>query len=179
MPNGNINAERELSHQIQEDYAWICNYDSRICDSKVTREKLEQSPSVNLSRADPDRIDIYMKDNGGTSLKNLVHMGQLYNTGNFQKYDYGMGFNLAVYFSNDVPQIDLSKIKVPVALFIAEQDHIADVHDNKRLQKEIPNVVAFEILKNEDHLSMAFSKDLTYFKKVMAVMDKYKLQERP
>lgn len=82
-PNGNMNDSRELTHQIKEDYAWICDYDERICDAKVSREKLEQSPSVNLTRADPERIDIYMKDVGGTSLKNLIHMGQLYNSGNF------------------------------------------------------------------------------------------------
>lgn len=89
-----------------------------------------------------------------------------------------MGFNLGVYFSSEAPMIELSKIQVPVALFIAEQDHIADVHDNERLRKTLPNVVAYEILKDEDHLSLAFSKNLTYFSKVMAVMSKYKLQAR-
>ena len=58
---------------------------------KVTRDNLDDSPSVDLSRSDPDRIDLYVNKSyaGGTSTKNVIHMSQQYGVKRLQKYDYG------------------------------------------------------------------------------------------
>ena len=103
-------------------------------------------------------------------------MGQLYQSGLFQKYDYGFAYNYGIYLDNEPPVIDLSKIKVPVAMWVAGFDHIADVKDNQRLRKELPNVVDYTFLPDEDHLSLTFSKNLTYFHETLRLMDKYKYQ---
>ena len=46
-----------------------------LCKEKASKEDLNGLKSVNLSRADPDRIEIMLKAHGGTSLKNFIHMG--------------------------------------------------------------------------------------------------------
>jgi len=50
-----------------------------------------------------------------------------------------------------------------VALFVARHDQIGDVKDNENLAKRLSNVKHFKIFENEDHLSMSFSKNMTYF----------------
>jgi lysosomal acid lipase/cholesteryl ester hydrolase len=83
-------------------------------------------------------------------------MGQLYESGKFQKFDYGFTTNLEKYGTPSPPEIDLSKITIPVGLFIGEQDQIADLEDNENLRKILPNVIAFRVLPNQDHLSLSF-----------------------
>ena len=131
------------------------------------------SPSVNSTRIDFDRFPLLLKTIGGTSTKNFIHMGQLFRSGTFQKYD-NRGF-----FSQDKPeQIDLTKISVPVGMFLAKQDFIANGIDNQWVRSQIPNVVKYRTFENEDHLSLNFSKNMTYFFEVMALMDPYRTQSK-
>ena len=67
--------------------------------NRLTAEKLDESPSVNIHRSDPDRLDIYLhhQSDGGTSSKNLVHMAQQFSVHMLQKFDYG-ALNYPVYF---------------------------------------------------------------------------------
>lgn len=82
--------------------------------------------------------------------------------------------NFKIYKSINPPVIDLSKINVPVAMYMAEFDEIGDLQDNRVLKRKIGNMVKhFEVIKNEDHLSLMFSKNMTYFKDVMDLMKKY------
>ena len=77
------------------------------------------------------------------------------------------------YWSSEPPEVNLGAIKVPVAMYMAEDDKIGDMIDNTKLKSKIRTVVHFEMLKDEDHLSLTFSKDMTYFKKVINLMDQY------
>ena len=90
-------------------------------------------------------------------------MGQLINSGKFQKFDYGEEQNLLVYFDKNPPEIPIENIEIPIAMYIAEQDNIADLKDNKNVKSKLKNVVDFRTYEDEDHLSMAFSKNMTYF----------------
>jgi len=94
-------------------------------------------------------------------------------SGKFAHYDYGYLVNFKYYWSNSAPEIPLETICIPVAMFMASDDQIADIRDNEDLRKRIPKVVHWEVLPDEDHLSLSFSKDMTYFRKVMAVMKGY------
>ena len=66
---------------------------------------------------------------------------------------------------------------MPTALIVAKEDQIGDARDNAQVLSLLPNVVFQKVYDNEDHLSLQFSKNMTYFKEVMPLIDKYMLQE--
>ena len=68
-------------------------------------------------------------------------------------------------------EIDLSKVSIPTALFLGDEDQIADRLDNEELAKRLPNVIKFRVLENQDHLSVSFAKDMSYFEEVIELMN--------
>lgn len=88
---------------------------TELCgNSKITEEKLDQFESVDISLQDKNKLKNYLDESfdgmAGTSLKNLMHMGQLFKTGKFQKFDYGKTSNQLIYGQSAAPEIDISKI---------------------------------------------------------------------
>lgn len=65
----------------------------------------------------------------GAGWKNLIHYGQIIQSGRFQRFDYGKATNLKKYGSEQPPEYDLSKIKVKTALFTGDVDILADPED--------------------------------------------------
>lgn len=62
----------------------------------------------------------------------------------------------------------MSLNQVPTAMFVARHDAIADLEDNLVVRDKLGDrCVHFEVLENEDHLSMSFSKDMSYFAEVI------------
>ena len=49
----------------------------------------------------------------------------MHDADDFQQYNYNKHVNLAVYGDIQPPSIDLSKIEVPVAMFVGKQDELA------------------------------------------------------
>lgn len=85
----------DIMAYIQVNYAWACYLPHSICNLEtLTPAKIDSSPSVNLKRSDQNRLKDYMHCPGGTSTINFIHMGQLYKSKKFQKYDYGLLQNL-------------------------------------------------------------------------------------
>ena len=93
----------------------------------------------------------------------MVHMGQLYRDGKFQKFDYGFVQNGVRYGQLKPPEARLEDIKVPVVMVLGKHDQIADLRDNLEIKKRIPNLVDFRLYEDEDHMSLQFSKNMTYF----------------
>jgi pimeloyl-ACP methyl ester carboxylesterase len=67
----------------------------------------------------------------------------------------------------------LSKIEIPVGLFVGRHDYIADVEDNEKVRELLPNVAKYRIFENEDHLSFSFQRDMSFFKEIIQFMDEY------
>lgn len=86
---------------ISHAYPQTCPLYPDLCSiGRMTAEKLDESPSVDIRRSDPERLEIFLEhqSDGGTSTKNLVHMAQQYSVHMLQKFDYGP-LNYPVYFS--------------------------------------------------------------------------------
>jgi len=66
----------------------------------------------------------------GTSTKNLIHFQQFVQKEEFKNFDYGDKQNLKIYGQKSPPLYDLSKIKIPVHLYVGKYDKLADVEDN-------------------------------------------------
>ncbi|KAI5651806.1 alpha/beta hydrolase fold domain-containing protein [Phthorimaea operculella] len=78
------------------------------------------------------------------SLRQMIHYGQLVNSGRFQRYDFGTVQNLARYGQAIPPDYPLARITTPVALFYTRaNDWISDYTDVLKLRAALPNVVEF------------------------------------
>ena len=62
----------------------------------------------------------------GTSLKAFFHYSQGVKNKKFSYYDYGYEQNILIYNSTVPPDYDLSAVNLPVAIFYAENDYLAD-----------------------------------------------------
>jgi hypothetical protein len=71
--------------------------------------------------------------------------------------------NYDEYGSFSHPLNVLTSSTIPTAIFVSEHDLIATVEDGLTLNNIIKNSVHFQILENEDHSSVIFSKNMTYF----------------
>ena len=72
----------------------------------------------------------------GAGWRTLIHYGQIIAKGKFQRFDFGKSENLKKYGQEVPPEYDLSKIKVPTALFTGDIDTLADQKDVKWLKEE-------------------------------------------
>jgi len=157
----------ELIQYIIKNLWYICFANPSACQTDLDyndAEKMDASPSVDARRWDPERVPYLEQAKGGTSMKNIAHMGQLMKYHRFARYNYG--------YAQGYP-IPLDHTSIPTAIFVARHDQLADVKDNQRLCKEINNCIKFSILEDEDHQSVTFSKNMTYFEEVLDLMNKY------
>lgn len=54
----------------------------------------------------------------------LLHFAQIIMTGKFQRYDYGIERNLAVYKSSNPPAYNLARVVAPTYFYVGEEDVI-------------------------------------------------------
>lgn len=64
---------------------------------------------------------------GGGSTKSYMHFAQSVSSGKFALYDYGSTANRNHYRQHVPPVVDLSNIKVPVAMFAGKEDDLGDI----------------------------------------------------
>ena len=69
---------------------------------------------------------ILSHDPAGASTKTLIHFGQEIESGKFRQFDYGREKNLLIYNATEPPDYNLTNIKVPIGLFYADNDWLAD-----------------------------------------------------
>jgi len=107
----------------------------------------------------------------GTSIKNLYHYCQLFDSGKFQKFDYGPFGNLVWYssltpphYSIRPPIYNLGDVDVPVVLFSGTKDIISATEDVQWIDEQLPNVLHNIILPHYGHISFIWSK--TAYEKV-------------
>jgi len=99
------------------------------------------------------RLPVYMAHTpAGTSVKNMIHMGQLVQNGKFQKYDHGFIMNMIRYGSTSPPQYNLKNMKIPTALFWGDNDVLADPADVNLMIPQVPNIIFKSHSNHFDHL---------------------------
>ncbi|VEN47859.1 unnamed protein product [Callosobruchus maculatus] len=97
----------------------------------------------------------------GFSSKMVLHYVQLLKSGEFKRYDYGFVKNKAKYGQHSAPNIDLSKVTAPVAIFYAPNDANIPMKKIGRLHDALPNVqMMYEIKdKHFSHVDFVGSKE--------------------
>lgn len=98
----------------------------------------------------------------GASIKQLEHFGQLMKSGHFRKFDRGYLRNQLEYNRITPPDYDLSKVKVPVALYYSMNDMLVSTTGVDRLARELPNMIDKYLVPMEkfNHLDFLWAIDV-------------------
>ncbi|EFN63086.1 Lipase 3 [Camponotus floridanus] len=111
------------------------------CEQNIIEEKICANLIFIICGYDREELNytllpiILSHDPAGASTKTILHYIQIYQTGKFRKYDYGLDKNLLVYNSSEPPDYNLANITVPIALFYGLGDWLVDsVVSNKAIQ---------------------------------------------
>ena len=98
----------------------------------------------------------------GASIKQLEHFGQLMKSGHFRKFDRGYLRNQLEYNRMTPPDYDLSKVKVPVALYYSMNDMLVSTTGVDRLARELPHVIDKYLVPMEkfNHLDFLWAIDV-------------------
>ncbi|KAJ8917545.1 hypothetical protein NQ315_005594 [Exocentrus adspersus] len=67
------------------------------------------------------------------------HYVQIYQSGVFRNYDHGEGKNFEIYGQKHPPAYNLSKVSVPVALYVGKNDILATTASAEQLYSELPD----------------------------------------
>jgi len=93
----------------------------------------------------------------GTSVQNVVHFGQLINSGNFQAYDYGSAkANHAKYGSDQPPVYQVQNMDLPVSVYYGGNDWLAPPSDALYAMQQLKNVVESIFLADFNHMDFAW-----------------------
>lgn len=112
----------------------------------------------------------------------LVHWGQIAQTGRFTRFDYGEDGNQAHYGSDTAPDFDLTQIpaSTTIALMRAQNDYLSSVPDQESLigkLKEARVNLIDHIVEDDQWTHLDFTIGETagvmVYDKVIEVLDKY------
>ncbi len=102
----------------------------------------------------PNRISVYFAHSlSGTSLKNVMHYAQLHLNKKAAYFDHvNKSTNVKIYGSEVPAVIDVSKVRIPVALFAGQNDWLVSPTDVQYLIERLPNVFHFTNCSDFSHL---------------------------
>ena len=108
----------------------------------------------------------------GTSLMTQKHWDQNVQTGRFKRFDYGVTGNLQHYNQVTAPDYDVSRITMPVNLFVTNQDSISDPADFQILRSHLTRSSKVRIFNYPGgHATLTWTKDTNlYFNDVLRVL---------
>lgn len=124
----------------------VCNHKrySSICSSGMFLATGFNEAQLNISR-----LGVYAYHTpAGTSVKNILHMAQLINSGKFCKYDNGPYKNEELYGSDTPPEYPLHKITSRnIALFSSKNDWMSTAEDVEWLRTELKGMAWSDFIR--------------------------------
>lgn len=181
MPNVYL---RSFTPTLLEGFKQFPNFDLLI-NNQLTRESVENSIKVVSECADNDiklqtcRVFFKMicganKERDETdlritkqhyrflsttlSLKQMIHFGQLSQSGKFRQFDYNDD-NIQIYESLRPPDYKLKNVKTDVYLYAGLCDAVVAFVDIEHLKSALPNVKLFKKLNNYNHVDFLYGRN--------------------
>lgn len=112
-----------------------------------------------------------------SSLKNLLHLAQVFDRRQFSQYDYKFKRNLLLYNSTKPPMYDLKKVSMPVALIAAQNDRLSSLKDVAILRRKLANIVSDFVMPshNFNHVDYIWGEhaSLYLYPYLLSLLDKY------
>ncbi|XP_031348640.1 lipase 3-like, partial [Photinus pyralis] len=93
------------------------------------------------------------------SMKTVYHYTQMALSGQFEMYDDGITGNLRKYGQTTTPQLNISKITTPVALYCGPNDRFSTRADVELLALELPNLVKKVYVGDYGHVDFAIARN--------------------
>ncbi|XP_039927160.1 lysosomal acid lipase/cholesteryl ester hydrolase-like [Hirundo rustica] len=125
--------------------------------------------SLNVSR-----VDVYLaRYPDSTSLKNMLHWRQLYQTGEFKYFDYGSD-NMLHYNQTTPPFYELENMKTPLATWYGGKDWISAPEDVNITLPRISNVAYTKYIPEFVHFDFLWGKQVyeQVYKEMLDLMEK-------
>lgn len=137
------------SHWVRRLADLACSFDKGgVCENFLFMIAGSDTRNMNATRT-----PVYLSHTpAGTSVKNILHFGQLVEAGRFQKYDYGWAKNLIKYRSIHPSAYAIENIETELVLFSGEHDSLADTRDVKWLAGKLKNVARSYVIPEFNHL---------------------------
>ena len=89
--------------------------------------------------------------------------------GKFQQWDGGSSQNMKDYGQKTPPEISLTEIDFPTALFVGLQDPLGNPTDSAWVKSQLKNVVHYQEVNNMGH-GFNQGADMSYFVDVMKLV---------
>ena len=143
------------SHWVRALADRVCSfYRGDVCENFLFLIAGSDSRNMNATRT-----PVYLSHTpAGTSVKNILHFGQLVEAGRFQQYDYGWMKNLVQYHSTSPPVYPIEKIGTEIVLFSGENDSLADTRDVDWVASKLKNVVQNQKIAEYNHLDFIWGE---------------------
>ncbi|XP_028397346.1 lysosomal acid lipase/cholesteryl ester hydrolase-like [Dendronephthya gigantea] len=127
------------------------------------------------------RLPVYISHTpAGTSVKNIIHYGQMVESGKFQRFNYyNKKDNLDHYNMTEPPVFNVSHVSVPTVLYYGEHDWLADPRDVASLAKALPNVIYSQEIPKWEHLDFIWGLDASrlVYKPLLKYLNEYAMLE--
>ncbi|KAG5875198.1 hypothetical protein JTB14_029372 [Gonioctena quinquepunctata] len=127
----------------------------------------------------PETVPVYFNQiPAGTSLKTLTYLTEA-TRGRFRKYDFGRGKNRYLYGSDEPPEYDLKRIRVPIYIMYARSDWSITRRDSISFYNALPEGVRYGMHEirnlNFNHYDFLFGRDSKRLvtDKVIQVLDEF------
>ncbi|XP_010836783.1 PREDICTED: lipase member J [Bison bison bison] len=139
---------------------------SKLCPlkifGKICRDVLFMISGYDLKNLNTSRVDVYMSQNpAGTSVQNMVHWSQLFNSSHLKAFDWGSpDLNLVHFNQTTSPLYNVTSMNVPTATWSGDSDLLADPEDVKILLPEITNHIYHKTISYYNHVDFLFGLDV-------------------
>ncbi|XP_043602568.1 lipase 3-like [Bombus pyrosoma] len=120
---------------------------------------------------------IVQYDPAGSSVRQIVHYGQLISSGKFQKFDHGLIGNMERYGTIHPPDYNLANVKLPVYLHYGATDMFVNIQDLHQLYRALPNAQKFLVPSDVfGHTDFLWGKhaDVWIYNEILSLMEKHK-----
>lgn len=141
---------------------WLADY---VCSEKDLETFCEDIIFVicgfDKKQLNMTRLPVYYSHTpAGTSVRDMVHFAQMYLSKKFQMYNYGSASENMAHYGQDTPPVyNVTAMTVPVALYYAQNDWLADPEDVRLLLPLLPNKTYVKYIENWDHLDFIWGLD--------------------
>lgn len=155
-------------------FYYVCSFLKLACADAIKMVSDYETVNDNVDRF-PVILSHYPS---GSSIMNMEHwvQGASRSEYAFAKFDYGSEeVNMAVYGQPVPPKYDLSKISVPMALYLGIYDRLADSKDGAWLLSQLnpEYVVKAETDLEFGHATFIWGKDASYLDGVIELVREY------
>ncbi|XP_014208794.1 lipase 3-like [Copidosoma floridanum] len=173
LGKGEFLPQRKVTQHVAKLYCGIVPLGDKVCENSLfliagfDRSQFNSTLMPTILTYSP----------AGASTKSMIHYAQEINSGRFHRFDYGPDENMKKYNSSTPPDYDLSKIKVPMALFWGVNDFLAHPTDVNRLFDGLPNKVMSYQVKHPkfSHIDFLWAVDAPslLYKEIVDLIKKY------